>query len=60
MLSLESFHFPQHPTLSYISGHLRYDYLIKYAYFVKRYLNWFASVRDPEKWIANVAQWKNT
>ena len=31
------------------SGHLRHDYLIKYAYFVKCYLNRFASISDPEK-----------
>ena len=39
-----------------ISGHLRYDYVIKYAYFVKCYLERFASISDPEKWTTNVAQ----
>ena len=31
---------------------------MKYAYFVKCYLNRFASISDPEKWTTNVAQWK--
>ena len=33
----------------YTQGQLRHDYLIKYAYFVKCYLNRFASISDPEK-----------
>ena len=40
------------------SRHSRYDYLIKYAYFVKCYLNRIASISDPKKWTSNVAQWK--
>ena len=40
------------------SGHLRHDYRIKYAYFVKCYLERFASISDPEKWTTNVAQRK--
>ena len=31
------------------SGHLRHDYLIKYAYFSKCYLERFASISAPEK-----------
>ena len=34
---------------SQISGHLRDDYLIKYAYFSKCYLERFASISAPEK-----------
>ena len=30
------------------SGHFRHDYLIKYAYFSKCYLERFASINDPE------------
>ena len=40
------------------SRHSRYDYLIKYAYFVKCFLNRIASISDPKKWTSNVAQWK--
>ena len=42
----------------YPSGHLRHDFLIKYTYFVKCYLERFASITDPEKCITNVAQQK--
>ena len=31
---------------------------IKYAYFVKCYLEQFASISDPEKWTTNVTQRK--
>ena len=31
------------------SGHLRYDYLIKYEYFSKCYLERFVSISAPEK-----------
>ena len=40
------------------SGHLRHDYLIKYAYFSKCYLERFASISAPEKWTTNVSQRK--
>ena len=40
------------------SGHLRHYYRIKYAYFVKCYLERFVSISDPEKWTTNVAQRK--
>ena len=43
---------------SQISGHLRDDYLIKYAYFSKCYLERFAPISAPEKWTTNVAQRK--
>lgn len=32
-----------------LSGHLKHDYLIKYAHFVKSYLARFAFISDPEK-----------
>ena len=35
--------------LVYNSGHLRHDYLVKYAYFVKCHLERFASMNDPER-----------
>ena len=35
------------------SGHFRHDYLIKYAYLVKCYLERFTSIIDPEKWTTN-------
>ena len=39
-----------------LSGHLRHDYLIKYAYCDKIcYLERFASINDPENWTTNVA-----
>ena len=34
------------------SGHLKYDYLIKYAYFDKMR---FEPINDPENWTTNVA-----
>ena len=37
------------------SGHLSHDYFIKYAYFVKWYLERFAFVSDPEKGTTYVA-----
>ena len=37
----------------------RHDYLIRYAYFVKYYLERFTSISDPEKWTTNVVQRKN-
>ena len=37
---------------------LRHDDLIEDAYFVKCYLERFASFSDPEKWTTNVAQRK--
>ena len=37
----------KHPKLVF-SGHLRHDYLIKYAYFEKCYLQRFAPINDPE------------
>ena len=49
---------PRQSKTGHGSGHLRHEYLITYAYFVKCYLQWFASVSDPEKWTKNVAQRK--
>ena len=36
-------------TIIKLEGHLRHDYLIKYAYLVKCYLERFAFISDPEK-----------
>ena len=41
-------------------GLLRHDYLIKYAYFSKWYLERFPSIGAPEKWTTNVVQRKKT
>ena len=40
------------------SSVLTHDYLIKYAYFSKCYLERFASISAPEKWTTNVSQRK--
>ena len=47
----------EHQTYSW--GHVKHDYLIKYACFVKCYLERFASISDPEKRATNVAQQTN-
>ena len=47
----------EHQTYSW--GHVKHDYLIKYACFVKCYLERFASISDPEKRTTNVAQQTN-
>ena len=48
----------EQPSVLPYSGHLRHDYLIKYAYFSKCYLERMASISAPEKWTTNVAQRK--
>ena len=37
---------------------LSHDYVIKYAYYVKWYLERFASVSDPKKWTTYAAERK--